>query len=113
MADQGTAAMEREQSFLFASQVAPFLRGKKERLLPLHRVGALIGHVERIARQVAIGCLETRVERLAVVAQLLDHPRALFEEPLLKMAQLLFVEPLALGLRGFRRHYLAPPFRPS
>src|SRR2546425_9471341 len=49
-----------------------------------------------ISRQVAIGCLETRVERFAVVAQLLDHPRALFEEPLLKMAQLLFVEPIAL-----------------
>src|SRR5712692_575827 len=60
-------AVEAAQRLVHVPQVAPFLRGKEERLLPLHRVGALISHVERVARQVAVGCLETRVERLAVV----------------------------------------------
>src|SRR5574341_1179178 len=56
------------------------------------RVGALIGHVEGVAREIAVRSLEARVERLTVVTQLFDHPRALFEQPLLEMGQLLLVQ---------------------
>src|SRR5204863_4436922 len=87
-------------------------------LLALHRVGALIGHVEGVAREVAVGRLQTRVEGLVVVAELLHHPGALLVETLLEVGELLLVQ-TALGRLdfdfglGFRRHYRVPPFRPS
>src|SRR2546426_2576574 len=65
-------------------EVAPFLRGEQEGLLALHGVGALIRHVERVAREVAVGRLQAGVERLVVVAELLHHPSALFVETLLQ-----------------------------
>src|SRR5881296_2824765 len=123
MADQGTDAMEREKAFLFASQegrylwhvpeVAALLRREQERLLPLHGVGPLVRHVERVAREIAVGGLEARVEGLAVIPELLHHPGALFEQALLEMRQLLLVEALARLRFGFGRHYRVPPFRPS
>src|SRR5882672_4922477 len=99
-------------------EVTPFLRREQERLLALHGVGALIGHVEGVAREVSVGRLQARVEGLVVVAELLHHPGALFVEALLEMGQLLLVQG-ALGRLGFglslrfRRHYRVPPFRPS
>src|SRR6266404_7093868 len=104
------------QRLVHVPEVAPFLRGEQERLLALHGVGALIGHVERVAREVPVGRLETRVEGLIVVAELLHHPRALFVEPLLQVGQLFLVERalgrLGFGLRlRFRRHLLG--YRPS
>src|SRR3989442_7942855 len=103
------------QRLVHVPEVAPFLRREQKRLLALHRVGALIGHVEGIAREIAVGGLEARVERFAIVAQLLDDAGALFEQPLLKMGQLLFIEATTLGLhlRRLSRHYRVPPFRPS
>src|SRR3989441_12560730 len=99
-------------------EVAPFLRGEQERLLAFHGVGALIRHVERVAREVAVGRLQAGVEGLVVVAELLHHPSALLVETLLQVGQLLLAQAplgrLGFGFRlGFRRHYRVPPFRPS
>src|SRR5262245_34496539 len=107
-------AVEPAQRLVHVPEVAPFLRREQERLLALHRVGALVGHMERVAGEIAVGRLEARVERFAVVPQLLDHARPLFEQPLFEMGQLLFIQTgFGLHLRGFRRHYLVPPFLPS
>src|SRR6266536_2998725 len=103
------------QRLVHVPEVAPLLRSEQERLLALHGVGALIGHVERVARQVAVRRLQARVERLAVVAELLHHASALFQQSLLQVAELLLVQPLGRFdfHLGFRRHYRVPPFRPS
>src|SRR5216683_777619 len=106
------------QRLVHVPEVAPLLRGEQERLLALHGVGTLIGHMERVAREVPIGRLQARVEGLVVVAELLHHPGALLVEALLQVGQLFLVQ-AALGRLGFgfglgfRRHYRVPPFRPS
>src|SRR6266568_1608210 len=106
------------QGLVHVPEVAPLLRGEQEGLLALHGVGALIRHMERVARQVAVGRLQAGVEGLVVVAELLHHPSALLVETLLQVGQLLLAQAalgrLGFGLRlGFRRHYRVPPFRPS
>src|ERR1700747_1421546 len=50
-------------------EVAPLLRSDTDPLLALQGVRALIGHVEGVAREVAVGRLEARVEGLIVVAE--------------------------------------------
>src|SRR6266478_1068657 len=101
------------QRLVHVPEVAPLLRGEQERLLALHGVGALIGHMKRVAREVPIGRLQARVEGLVVIAELLHHPGALLE-----VGQLFLIQ-AALGRLGFgfglgfRRHYRVPPFRPS
>src|SRR6266853_15090 len=106
------------QRLVHVPEVAPLLRGEQERLLALHGVGALIGHMKRVAREVPIGRLQARVEGLVVVAELLHHPGALLVEALLEVGQLFLIQ-AALGRLGFgfglgfRRHYRVPPFRPS
>src|SRR5882672_12298024 len=42
------------QRLVHVPEVAALLRGEQERFLALHRVGALVGHMERVARQVAV-----------------------------------------------------------
>src|SRR2546430_14155724 len=108
-------AVQPAQRLVHVPQVPPFLRREQKLLLALHRVRALIGHVEGVAREIPVGRLEARVERLTVVAQLLDDTGALFEQPLLEMGQLLFIEATTLGLhlRRLSRHYRVPPFLPS
>ncbi|OLC08697.1 MAG: hypothetical protein AUH41_07565 [Gemmatimonadetes bacterium 13_1_40CM_66_11] len=108
-------AVEPAQRLVHVPEVPSLLRREQKRFLALHRVGALIGHVEGVAREIAIGRLEARIERLAVVAQLLDDAGALFEQSLLEMGQLLFIEATTLGLhlRRLSRHYRVPPFLPS
>src|SRR5213596_1279719 len=108
-------AVQPAQRLVHVPQVPPFLRREQKLLLALHRVRALIGHVEGVAREIPVGRLEARVERLTVVAQLLDDAGALFEQPLLEMGQLLFIEATTLGLhlRRLSRHYRVPPFLPS
>src|SRR6476619_3478032 len=59
------------QRLVDVPEEAPFLAREEERLLPLHRVRALVRHVEGIAAQIAVRLLRRRAERLAVVAQLL------------------------------------------
>src|SRR5262245_36502893 len=58
--------VETAQGLVHVPEVAAFLRREQERLLALHRVSPLVGHVERVARQVAVGRLQARVERLVV-----------------------------------------------
>src|SRR5205823_9882874 len=101
------------QRLVHVPQIAAFLGRKQERLLSLHGVGALVGHVKRIARQVAVRGLQARVERFVVVPELLHDARPLFQQPLFEVRQLFLVQALRrLGFR-FRRHYRPPPFRPS
>src|SRR5882762_4427609 len=108
-------AIEPSQRFVHVPEVPALLRREQERLLPLHRIGALVGHMEGVTREVAVGGLQARVERFAVMSQLLHHPGALLEQSLLEVAQLLLAE-AALDLRldfhlgRFRRHFIW--FRP-
>src|SRR4051812_19451249 len=64
-------AVQPAKGLVHVPEVAALLRREQELLLPLHGVGALVGHVKRIGREVAVGRLQRRVERLVVVAQLL------------------------------------------
>ena len=60
-----------------------FLAREQERLFALHRVRALIGHVERVRAQVTVRRLRRGPERLVIVTKLLQHSAALFEQALL------------------------------
>src|SRR6266481_2699469 len=101
--------VEAAQRLVDVPEVAAFLRREQERFLPLHGVGALIGHVEGVTRQVPVGSLEARVEGFVVMTELLHHARPLLEQSLLEMRQLLLVQTLG----SLRRHARVPPFRPS
>src|SRR5438046_9161103 len=76
------------QRLVHVPEVAPFLRGEQERLLALHGIRALIRHVERVAREVAVGRLQARVEGLVVIAEVLHHPGALLVKAFLEVAPL-------------------------
>src|SRR2546425_363510 len=65
------------QSFVHVPEVSALLGREEKLLLPLHGVGALVRHVEGVGRQVAVGALQRRAERLVIVAQLLQHSSAL------------------------------------
>src|SRR5207237_1203769 len=71
------------QGLVDVPEIAALLRGEQERFLALHGVGALVRHVERVAREVAVRRLQARVEGLAVIAELLHHPGALLGQSLL------------------------------
>src|SRR6476620_9447528 len=87
----------------------PLLAGEKERLLPLHRVGALISHVERIGAQIAVCSLRGRAEGLVVVSELFQHALPIVEETLLEMIEhLLGHRLLLLDCNGCR--HLNRPF---
>ena len=47
----------------------PFLAGEEERLLALHGVGALVGHVERVAAQVTVRVLRRLGHHVLVMAR--------------------------------------------
>src|SRR5688500_5924181 len=83
--------VEAPERLVHVPEVAALLGREEELLLPLHGVGALVRHVERVGGQVAVGALQGRVERLVVVAELLHHPGPLLEQSLLEMCQLLLV----------------------
>ncbi len=72
-------------------EVASFLGGKEELLLPLHRVGPLVGHVERIRGEITVFALERRGKLFVVVAQFLYDPCPLFEQALFQVGELLLV----------------------
>src|SRR5512143_3648085 len=76
---RGVEATER---LVEVPEEAPLLRRHEERLLALHGVGALVGHVEGVRRQVAVGRLQGRVEARAVGAELPHRPRPLLPTPL-------------------------------
>src|SRR3990172_8386683 len=83
--------IETAQGLVHVPQVTALLRGKQELFLPLHRIRALIGHVEGVGGQIAVVTLERRIERLPVVAQLLHHPGPLFPESSFVMGHLFLV----------------------
>src|SRR6266511_6341147 len=64
-------AVQPAKSFVDVPEKAAFLTGEEERLLALHRVRSLIGHVERVGAQVAVSALRSRSESLVIVPQLL------------------------------------------
>ena len=98
------SAVEPAQRLVDVPEEAALLAREEERLLALHGVGALVGHVERIGREIAVGRLRRGVERLAVLAELLEHAAALIEQTLLEVRQQLLAHRLgALGAGG-RRH---------
>src|SRR5512146_1301968 len=68
------------KGFVDVPEEPPFLARAQEGLLTLHGIGALIGHVERVGAQVAVGGLRRRAEGLIVMTQLLQHPAALLEQ---------------------------------
>src|SRR6185312_2716200 len=88
--------VEPAQGFVDVPQESSFLTREQERFLALHRVRALIGHVERIRAQVAVRRLRRGVERLGVVAELLEHALPLLEKSLLEVRQQLLGHRFAL-----------------
>src|SRR5215217_4903707 len=55
-------AVEPPQRLVHMPEIPALLRGKEELLLPLHRVGSLIRHMEGIGREIAVGGLQRGVE---------------------------------------------------
>src|SRR5215211_1296706 len=89
-------AVQPAQCFVEVPEESPFLAREQERLLTLHRVSALIRHVERVGAEIAVGALRRRAERLIVVAELLDDSLPLVHEALLEMIEQLFRHRLLL-----------------
>src|SRR5438105_3753347 len=73
------------QRFVDVPEKATFLARKEKRFLALHGIGALVGHVERVCTQIAVGALRRRTECLVVVPELLQNPLPLFKQALLKV----------------------------
>src|SRR5882672_9192798 len=55
-------AVQPAQRLVHVPQVPPLLRREQKLFLAFHRVGALIGHVKGVAREIPVGRLEARVE---------------------------------------------------
>src|SRR6185312_2896907 len=84
------------QRFVDVPQEPALLAREEECLLAFHRVRSLVRHVEGVRAQVAVRRLRRGVERLAVVAELLEHPLPLFEQPLLEVREQLLCHRLVL-----------------
>src|SRR5829696_4482602 len=86
---------------------AAFLAREQERLLALHGVRALVGHVERVGAQVTIRRLWRGPERLVVMAKLLKHSAALLEQALLEVLEILLVHAFRLlrAAGGWHRYW--------
>src|SRR5574338_291756 len=89
-------AVQAAERLVDVPEIAAFLRGEEELLLALHGVGALIGHVERVRGEIAVGGLQGRVEGVVVVAQLLHDTGPLFQQTLLEMCELFLVHALSV-----------------
>src|SRR5215218_6744265 len=89
LAERLRRPIETAQRLVDVPEEAAFLAREEERLLALHRVGTLVGHVEGVAAQVSIRLLRRGAERLVVVAELLEHALALLQQPLLEVLQVL------------------------
>src|SRR3954469_19235513 len=66
-------AVEPSQRLVHMPEIPALLRSEEELLLPFHRVGSLIRHMEGIGREIAVGGLKRGVEGLVVVSQLLHN----------------------------------------
>src|SRR5688500_9989145 len=91
-------AVQPSQGFVDVPEKPTLLGREEKRLLALHRVRSLIGHVEGVRAQVAVRRLRRCAERLAVVAQLLQDTLPLLEQALLEVCEGL----LGHGLRLLR-----------
>src|ERR1700694_4682300 len=89
-------AIQAAQRLVDVPEETPFLAREQERLLALHRVGALIRHVERIAAEIAVSFLRRGTECLVVVTQLLQHALPLLEQSFLEVLELLLGHRLRL-----------------
>ena len=85
-------AVQPPQRLVHVPEVPALLRREQELLFPLHRVGALIRHVKGVGREIAVRPLESVVERLVVVPQLLHHAGPLLLEPLAEVVELFLVQ---------------------
>src|SRR5688500_4891254 len=89
-------AVQPAQRLVDVPEEAPLLAREEERLLALHRVRALVGHVEGVAAQLTGRALRRGPEGLVVVTELLEHAAALLLEALLEVRELLLRERLEL-----------------
>src|SRR4029079_15033009 len=80
--------------FIEVPEKASLLAGEKKCLFALHRIGALICHVERVRAQVSISALRRRSKSLIVVPELLQDALPLFHEALLEVIEILLVHGL-------------------
>src|SRR5687768_4193508 len=103
------------QRFVDVPEKTTLLAREQKRLFALHRVGALIGHVEGVCAQIAVRALRRRSESLVVVPQLLEHALPLFEQALLKMLKVFLRHCLrffaAFGASCFCCHFLTDPLQ--
>src|SRR6267143_824583 len=83
-------AIKPSERFVNVPEETAFLAREEKRLFSLHRVGALVRHMERVRAQIAVRPLWSRSESLVVVTQLLEHTLTLFEQALLKVQEALF-----------------------
>ncbi len=91
--------VEPAQRFLDAVEVASLLAGEEEHLLPLHGVGAQVGHVVGVGVEVRVALLGGDLGQLVVAAEGAEGPLALPQEPLLELLQLLLRQLLRHGSR--------------
>src|SRR5687767_9234689 len=106
LAERLRRPVEPAQRFVDVPEESAFLAGEQERLLALHGVRALVGHVERVRAQVTIRGLRRRAERLVVVSELIQHATTLLEQPFLEMLKILLVHRLdLLGAAGGWHRY--------
>src|SRR6266550_1057860 len=80
-------AIKPSQSFVQMPEESSLLACKEKCFFSLHRVGALIGHMERVRAQVAVGALRRRAERLVVMPELFQHATTLLHQSLLEMIE--------------------------
>src|SRR5215218_8638290 len=87
LAERLRRPIQTAQRLVDVPEEAAFLAREEKRLLALHRVRSLIGHVERVAAQIAVRFLRRRTERFPIVTQLLHGAAAFLHQPLLEVLQ--------------------------
>src|SRR4051812_1781030 len=104
-------AIETPQCLVDMPEETTFLAREKKRLLALHRVGALIGHVEGVCAKVTIRALRSRPKSLVVVPKLLQDALSLLEQALLEVLQAFLRHCLWLFAAGCCCHVLTNPLQ--
>src|SRR5690348_6360360 len=90
------SAIEAAKRFIDMPEEPSFLAREKECLLALHRIRALIGHMERIAAQIAVRRLRRRAERFVRSTKLLEHALSFVQQPLLEVLKRLLIHSFGL-----------------
>src|SRR5512141_597531 len=84
-------AIEATQRLVEVPEEPSLLTGEQERLLPLHCIGTLVGHVEGIRTQIAVRTLLRGPEGFIPVSELLENALALIKQTLLEVIEHLLV----------------------